>query len=154
MFCICFYFQIKVMNDCQAYDSYQRYRTADTQLGLSWQYLYFFFFSFWIEQIVMFLMSVIIALIYGLINTESSAKWASVRCIDPNIQEMMILIDATEVKITRYNWRPPSAYALHCCINLVRPYKIKLGFLAYICISCTSHTLYSSFQTYPWYHSI
>lgn len=55
----------------------------------------FLFFSFWIEQIVMFLISVIIALIYGLINTESSAKWASVRCIDPNIQEMMILIDAT-----------------------------------------------------------
>lgn len=117
-------------------------------------FVFLFFFSFWIEQIVMFLISVIIALIYGLINTESSAKWASVRCIDPNIQEMMILIDATEVKITRYNWRPPSAYALHCCINLVRPYKTKLGFLAYICISCTSHTLYSSFQTYPWYHSI
>lgn len=85
------------MNDCQAYDSYQRYRTADKQLSISWQYLYFFFSSsfFWIEQIVMFLIFVIIALIYGLINTESSTKWASVRCIDPNIQEMMILIDAT-----------------------------------------------------------
>lgn len=55
----------------------------------------FFSFFFWIEQIVMFLIFVIIALIYGLINTESSTKWASVRCIDPNIQEMMILIDAT-----------------------------------------------------------
>lgn len=56
---------------------------------------FFFSFFFWIEQIVMFLIFVIIALIYGLINTESSTKWASVRCIDPNIQEMMILIDAT-----------------------------------------------------------
>lgn len=114
----------------------------------------FSFLFFWIEQIVMFLIFVIIALIYGLINTESSTKWASVRCIDPNIQEMMILIDATKVKIKRYNWRPPSAYALHCCINLVRPYKINLGFLAYICISCTSHTHCSSFQRHPWYHSI